>query len=672
MAEILSPAGSMDAAIAAIYGGCDAIYLGAKAFSARAGATNFDTEELQQIIDVSHEAGVRVYLAVNTLLKQEELTDAVKCVKSAYEMGIDAVIVQDLGLAARLHLSFPDLPLHASTQMSIHTLQGVVNAAKLGFTRVILSRECSLQEIEYIVKNSPIECEVFVHGALCMSVSGQCLISAFIGGRSGNRGRCAGTCRLPFSCGGADKNRHDLSLKDLCALSYLQTLDKIGVTSFKIEGRLKRPEYVYTVTRECRRALDTGEYDEPLLARLFSRSGFTDGYLTGKRDKDMFGVRTEEDIHTTRKTKMHMERVRRVPVNMDFKMGSQLELTVSDGVFFATATAPNDMLANRAPTTVEKIRPLLQKCGDTPYVLQDLRVQTDQTHFVSAAVGNSLRRQALAKLSQLRIAHWHRTCTKEVEEFYYRRQPAKNYLLAARFESIEQAEGLLDQIDKIYLPIEQVVQKRAVLLPYVRKIVCELPRFCPASQEKKWKDAVLFLKQEGFSHFEANNLAQIEECDHTGAPINVLNASSAQLLARMGVSDLTISVESHYRAMSQFAPGQRLGMIAYGHIPLMIMRSCPLHNKQSCAQCNKKGGIITDRTNRKFVVLCREKQYSLLLNSEPLYLGDKPETLKYADFCILYFTTESNARCKEVLRSFKAGQPLGQKFTRGLYGKGVQ
>ena len=294
--EILSPAGSPEALRAAVCAGADAVYLGFGQFNARRGAKNFTRDEFAAAVSYCHLRGVKVYLTLNTLCSDREMAQAVDCAVQASQLGADAVLVQDMGLVRALRQCAPDLPLHASTQMTLHSLDGVKQAAELGMTRAVLARELSRRDIAYICERSPIEIEVFVHGALCMCYSGQCFMSSVIGGRSGNRGMCAQPCRLPYGWGDwADG--HPLSLKDMSLAGHLKELAELGVASAKIEGRMKRPEYVYIVTRVYADALREGR--EPTaqelsqLEQAFSRQGFTDGYFVVKKGPDMFGVREE-------------------------------------------------------------------------------------------------------------------------------------------------------------------------------------------------------------------------------------------------------------------------------------------------------------------------------------------------------------------------------------------
>ena len=300
MVELLSPAGDFECLKAAVQNGADCVYFGAEIFSARASATNFNAENLEKAIQYAKLRGVKTNLTLNTLIKDTEFEAAYNLAKTAYGYGIDAIIVQDLGLGMKLIRDFPDLPIHASTQMSVHNLQGVLKLQELGFKRVVLARELSAEEIEYICKNSEVEIECFIHGALCISYSGQCLFSSMIGGRSGNRGKCAQPCRLPYSL--TDENDKTLnqgyllSTKDLCGLEFIPFLVNAGVTSFKIEGRMKTPEYVATVTRIYKKYLDMAlssedfkidETDKKALLQVFNRGLSSCGHLEKEANKNL-------------------------------------------------------------------------------------------------------------------------------------------------------------------------------------------------------------------------------------------------------------------------------------------------------------------------------------------------------------------------------------------------
>ena len=339
--EILAPVGSEEMLRAAVFSGADAVYLGFSGFNARTGAGNFDADSLKEAVRFCHARGVAVHVALNTTVYGTELPALEQAIRSVAASGADAVICQDLAVATLIGKIAPQLPRHGSTQMSVHTLQGALELKELGFTRVVLARELSLPEVEHITKHCGIETECFVHGALCMSMSGQCYMSAFLGGRSGNRGSCAGPCRLPFEANtlpeGKPGRLHHLSLKDNSVIDQLDKLQALGVASAKIEGRLRTPEYVAAAVSACLAGREGRAYDRDLLKNAFSRSGFTSGYLNGKIDGSMFGVRSEADAELTKKTlpmlrELYRRERSRVPVQMKLELEEGGEkLTVTDG-----------------------------------------------------------------------------------------------------------------------------------------------------------------------------------------------------------------------------------------------------------------------------------------------------------------------------------------------------
>ena len=411
--ELLSPAGHWEAMVAAVQSGADSVYFGCGGFNARRGAKNFTPEELSPAVAYCHLRGVKVYLTVNTLVTDRELAAAGDLLRQASRAGVDAVIVQDWGLAALAREIVPDLPLHGSTQMTVHSLAGVEAAAKLGMGCVVLSREVSREDMAHICRSSPIKIEVFAHGALCMCYSGQCAMSALIGGRSGNRGACAQPCRLPYRLD-EGKAGHPLSLKDACLVSHLRELRDMGVSILKLEGRMKRPEYVAVVTgiyarllREDR--LPTGE-ELRELEQAFSRQGFTDDYWRGRPGPGMFGVRPEgerapEELFQAARAAYSREDRRTVPVAMEAAVlaGAPARLTVTDGEGrSAAAQGPVPEAARTRPLTAGDLEARLGKTGGTVFRPERVRVQVEEGLSLPASAVNALRRDALDRLAELR------------------------------------------------------------------------------------------------------------------------------------------------------------------------------------------------------------------------------------------------------------------------------
>ncbi|MBQ8027072.1 MAG: U32 family peptidase, partial [Clostridia bacterium] len=507
--EVLAPAGTYETVEAAVRCGADAVYLGGKVLNARRNAGNFSFEELKAAVEYCHARNTKVYLTLNTLATDNELKNEVQCaVRDACNAGIDALIVQDMGVFRLAKMCAPTMPIHASTQMSVHTLAGVKQLSEMGFSRAVLARELSLDEIEYIVKNSPIEIEVFVHGALCMCVSGQCLMSAMLGSRSANRGLCAQPCRLPFAAPGGTGN--DLSLKDLSAVDYLGKLAEIGVKSLKIEGRMKRPEYVAAAVTACRKALKN-ENDEKLkdqLKGVFSRSGFTHGYLTGELGRNMFGIRRKDDVTAAQpvlKELAHLYEKETPRVGVDFMFcayeGETASLSAKAGNKSAFVLGEVEAQpAQNVPLTEEKIRQQLEKCGGTPFFANSIEVDIDENISLPLSSINALRRAAFDKLyEELKRPYIHDFHSVNVEN---RVKKVKNPEFFARFSSFEQAKSVWENVEKIILPIkeaEKAAEKSA------EKVVAELPRVFFGKEDALLKKLAA-LKEKGITQAACSTL----------------------------------------------------------------------------------------------------------------------------------------------------------------------
>ena len=678
--EILAPAGNMDALTAAVYSGANAVYLGLKRFSARRTAGNFDADELRQAVSFCHGRGVKVYVAINTTAHPAEVEGLCDALADVCAAGADAVILQDLAVAALARRMAPDLPIHGSTQMSVHTLEGALELAELGFSRVILARELSLAEIEHIAKNCPIEVEVFVHGALCMSVSGQCYMSAFLGGRSGNRGGCAGPCRLPFAADGSGACH--LSLKDLSAVGSLPALAAAGVVSAKIEGRLRGPEYVAAAVNACRQSLAGQAYDEQALQNVFSRSGFTNGYIEGKINGTMFGVRTAEDSAASKAVmpalrELYRRERSRVPVKMKLEIeegGEKLTVTDADGNRAFAYGDAEPQPARTDPT--ESLQRSLSKTGGTPFAVEKIDVEMDGgPWFVPGSAVNELRRTALEGLQQKRetLRPWpvHEV---ELAPLPQRTLPPHR-TLRARFESWDQVpEQALSSLEALILPIAQADR---VPRAWRSKTILELPRVMFGALEADTARRIAATQEAGFAGYEAGNIAHLRMCRGLplsgGFGLNVTNQLSAQFYADHGLNAILILPEVKDSDIASIAPAQNgqpvpTGVIVYGHMPLMVTRACPLQNIHDCAHCDKTG-LLTDRKAKKFPVRCG-MGVRTIYNPVPIYMGDKPGALT-VDYGVAYFTLETREEAAAILDSIRQHAPFEGEFTRGLYFKGT-
>ena len=684
--EILAPVGSEEMLRAAVFSGADAVYLGFSGFNARTGAGNFDADSLQEAVRFCHARGVAVHVALNTTVYGTELPALEQAIRAVAASGADAVICQDLAVATLIGKIAPQLPRHGSTQMSVHTLQGALELKELGFTRVVLARELSLPEVEHITKHCGIETECFIHGALCMSVSGQCYMSAFLGGRSGNRGSCAGPCRLPFEANALPEGKpgrlHHLSLKDNSAIDKLDKLQALGVASAKIEGRLRTPEYVAAAVSACLAGREGRAYDRDLLKNAFSRSGFTSGYLDGKIDGTMFGVRSEADAELTKKTlpmlrELYRRERSRVPVQMKLEIeegGEKLTVTDADGnKAFAYGDA-EPQPARTDPT--ESLNRSLTKTGGTPFTAEKITVEMDGgPWFIPGSAVNELRREALDALLKKRevLRPWP-TTEEHVAALPQRTLPPRR-TLRARFERWEQVpERALDGVEYLILPIAQADR---VPREWRAKTLLELPRVMFGALEQDTARRIAATQDAGFAGYEASNIAHLRLCRGLpmtgGFGLNITNNVAAQFYAEQGLSSLLILPEVKDSDIASIAPARNgkpvpTGVMIYGHMPLMLTRACPLQNIHDCAHCDKTG-VLTDRKAKKFPVRCG-LGVRTIYNPVPIYMGDKPGALP-VDYGVAYFTLESREEAAQILDSIRTHAPFEGDFTRGLYFKGT-
>lgn len=679
-AEILAPCGDFACLEAAVRSGADAVYFGSGNFNARRNAGNFDGEKLGEAIAYCRVRGVKTHITLNTLLSDAELSSALAVAKAAASAGADALIVQDLGLVRQIHSRIPHLALHASTQLTIHDGNGLRIAKQLGFSRAVLSRELSAKEIENIcsvAKEIGMEIEVFAHGALCMSVSGQCYMSSMIGGRSGNRGLCAQPCRLPFSAGGSDK--YVLSLKDMSHLGAINELSALGVTSFKIEGRMKTPEYVAAAVTAAREARDEGrvsERTETLLRSVFSRSGFTDGYLTGKRT-DMFGIRTEADKALTAATEKELHELYRrefqrvgVDCTLSLHIGSAARLQASDGTNAVETTGTTASTVSDRPLDQAFAERQLSRMGGTPFYLRSLVLETDGSVFVPPAELNNLRRQALEKLTE------HRKYPPETSFAECVNEPSATEHtltdLVVRFTDTLPTN--LTGIRRAYLPWSADRKLFERLLSEVSEVGVELPRtfFGNTDIIGSYLET---LKGLGVSRALCETAAAFRVAMDHGLRVDcgmfsqIMNSGTLAALQDLGAETAIVSFENTLDQVAVLRTELPLGIVGYGYLPLMLVRCCPLKEEHGCSGC--KGGYVTDRLGKQFFVKCRDGA-SEIFNCVPIYMGDRKRELKNVDFALLYFTHENAETIDAILADWHNGSPPTMEHTRGLYYRGVQ
>ena len=677
-AEILAPAGGEAQLRAAVLCGADAVYLGLRGFNARAGAENFDENTLPQTVGWCHSRGVKVYVTLNTLVTDRELPRWLRSLDAVAAAGVDGVLVQDLGLVRLMRQRYPTLPLLGSTQMSVHNLAGARLLEEMGLYQVVLARELSKEEIAAICAGTSLRCEVFVHGALCMSVSGQCYLSSVLGERSGNRGRCAQPCRLDFKSHGRS---YALSLKDLTLTDRLQELEALGVASFKIEGRLKRPEYVAAAVTACRQSLSGESPDLETLRSVFSRSGFTDGYYTARRDLSMFGIRTKEDAAASaevlgRLAALTRNEVGRLPADMVLTLLPEkpVTLAVTDGTHRVEVAGEVPQTALTRPTDEELARRALEKCGGTPFYLQNLTCHIAPGLMLPLSALNRLRAAALTALAEARsVVIPYPQAPAAAEEPSGRRRPQGAAELRCRLAAAAQASPALRRgAGRLRLPLWGLGEHPERLESCGGRLLAELPAFCPVEQEEMVMRTLRRLKEYGLTAALCGNLGTLLMAREAGLAItgdyglNIINSPAARQAAEFGCAELTLSFECERTAARSLESPVPLGIIAYGHLPLMLLRNCPGKTAAGCGDCR---GVnhITDRRGEDFPLQCGQRQYTHLLNPRPLFLSDRLPEWDFCDFLTLRFTTESPAECDAVLKMYQTGAAPAGAFTRGLY-----
>ena len=663
--EILAPCGSRESVFAAVRCGANAVYLGMKDFNARRNADNFDEAELGEVITYCHARNVKVYITVNTIVSDSEMKTAYKTVETAMHCGADGFIVQDIGLAKLIKRSFPSARLHASTQCSAATPDGFNRLKELGFCRAVLPREMSLDEIKDVRSKTDIELEIFVHGALCMCVSGQCYLSSMLGQRSGNRGLCAQPCRLSFSAD--NSGSHDLSLKDLSLISKISEIENAGVISLKIEGRMKRPEYVAAAVTACKNAIN-GRYspeEENTLKSVFSRSGFTDGYFTGNRE-DMFGIRSKEDVVAASSVLKELSRLydkEKPLVRVDFeficKENKPIKLIAKTSEKTVSAEGAIPEKAINKPLSEERIKERLSKLGATQYFANSVNITLDDGLIISASEINELRRSVCEKLDEQPSPTFEQKPFEAVES----KEKSSEPYFTARFLSASQIPDE-HPFKRIFLPV------RAETDDFVKTGAgVEIPRGLFGAEDKL-KAKLKELKEAGVRKALCSDIGSYESAKKLGFEVygnyslNIFNSESANMFNSPILSfELTLNQANRINA-------EDTGIIAYGKVPLMLTRNCPIKNRIGCDKC-RKNGTLTDRKGYKFPVLCSSYPCVEILNPTPIVMSDKMDEIK-TDFIHFYFTNETKEEIRSIISLYKFNKFCEKNYTRGLYYRGVK
>ena len=692
MIELLAPAGSMDALRAAVQNGANAVYLGCGTFNARQSAKNFTIQSLAEAVKYCHIRGVQVHLTLNTLVSDKEIPECSKLIQAAAECGVDAFIVQDLGVVQLCRQIAPSVPLHGSTQMTVHSLPGVLLCAAWGLSRVVLSRELSREEIRYICKHSPIEIEVFGHGALCMSYSGQCYLSAAIGGRSGNRGRCAQPCRQCYGYSRRE-NRYPLSLKDNCLIAYLRELEAMGVASLKLEGRMKRPEYVAVVTDVYRRALDGERLTQEMMDALlmaFNRQGFTDGYYNARLGNEMFGIREDkgEEAPWMRAARQSYEGTENQLVNIGLHMVVRQgvsSLTVQDAQGRRCAIAgPTPEPARTQELTLEQLESRLSKTGGTPY--RCVRVTGDIAPglTLSAAAINAMRRDVLNQLTALRSRREERQILPMPKLSHERGvQGAPGYTIQVATREQITPKVLKMNPQALYVPLHILAgdENFTRQLSKLVTVAAVLPRIVHDGQLPKLRDDLRHVRRWGVKEALVGNLGLMLPVREAGLEIrgdfglNIYNSVSMHALQELELKSAMLSFEMTLPQVRDVSKPIFAELLGYGRLPLMVTENCLIRGKSGECACHLGSTKLVDKTGAEFPVIrdgasCR----SVLLNGKKLNWLDRQKDLsKLGLWAVrLYFTTENPQEVDRVLQSCVTPMPFDPgACTRGLYLRGL-
>lgn len=654
--ELLSPAGDFECLRAAVCGGADAVYFGASSFNARARAANFSDEEIKRAIDYLHTYGKKAYITLNTALKERELSDALSLASKLYSFGVDALICADIGLISQIKKQIPELEVHISTQAGVRSTAGADLFSNMGASRVVLAREMSMEEIRDVTRDAKAEIEVFIHGALCVSVSGRCLFSSLVGGRSGNRGECAQPCRLPY-----DNGNYLLSLKDLCLAKHISELCSIGVASFKIEGRMKSPEYVYSVSKIYRELIDAArdatdkEVEE--LAKIFSRGGFTDGYYTGRIGHSMNGIRGELTEPKRQLTQRLEEPKREVSIKAKIKRGEpfSLEMSTKDGT---TAKACGDApieAQNRPMQKEDYLRPLAA-LGNTPFFATSADIEADEGLMLPVSVLKNARRSVVDELLKTSII------TRESAPTAYspiRKRNSKRIRSAKFFSAKAVTKKAREFFDVVFVPINEFD-------PSVAN-GAYLPEVTREGSVDTLITSLSSLKEKGCEHILASDIGQlalVRDLDfsiHTDIGFNVYNREEASLLENEFSARVLASPELNLPAQRDLG----CGITVYGRIPLMTLEKCIGRELIGCDRCKSGDGRFSfkDRKGVTFTGMRACTHGSVIFNSLPTYIGDREESRSLSDIHFI-FTLEEKSEVDSIINAYEKGLPLDAPVRR--------
>ncbi|MDP4118688.1 MAG: DUF3656 domain-containing protein [Bacillota bacterium] len=692
--ELLAPAGEITCVYAAVQNGADSVYLGLKDFGARGYAENFDERSLHEVVDYCHMRGVKVYITLNTIISDSEMNAALENARNAVNAGVDAIIIQDIGLLGQVRKCFPDMPLHISTQATVTNFQGMALAAELGAVRGVVARELSYDEIKSICAKSKSETEIFVHGAQCYAYSGQCLMSSIYGGRSGNRGKCAGPCRLPYILLNADEEIVDrgylLSPVDMCLGTEMDKVKDSGAACLKIEGRMKGADYVAATCNIYKKALDEDrpvtESELNVLQNAFSRGGFTAGLFEGKTNRinksksndNAYMGQNEQMLETLRPTFHKESNIRKRSVSLDFtaKAGKAASLVLScGGETFESISGECVQKAQSAPLTKEHIHKQLIKMGEYPFYVDKINIDADDDIFMPVSAINSMRREVAEGLSKKLTEPYHRNyAAVRAEKITVSKKQGIRFF-TAKTETVEQALALAgkDEIKEIYIP-QKLIEKNNLKEKFV-------PFFHAAIREKRieyYTNRLKTLKNLKINKIAASDwgiirMAKAEGFEIIGSSdLNVFNSYAVREWQNYGISRIILSPEMSLRQIECIKSEIPLEVMAYGRVQLMKTANCPLFGFGQCGK-NRNDWVLKDRKGEKIGIICDcEDCMAYLLNSKPIYMADRLSEIPPAIGINLAFTTESPQECLEIVDKYMhEAEPVPAEYTRGHFYKGV-
>lgn len=657
--ELLAPAGDMDCLKAAIAAGADAVYFGTDLLNARIRAKNFTLESVDEAVFLCHAYDVKAYVTLNTAVYEREMETVFSYVLSLIKSGVDAFIVSDLGVIKELRERYPDIELHASTQCTVHNSDGADFLYGLGCARVVCARELDKESIKNLCQGKA-EIEMFVHGAHCMSFSGQCLMSFAMGGRSGNRGECAQPCRLPYRISG--KEGYFLSLKDMSLSGHVREILNIGVSSLKIEGRMKSPEYVYTAVSTWRKLID-GKRDATraelsTLAGAFSRQGFTDGYFEGKIDSSMLGVRTQKDKEITKKAECKIPELEKIGVSVSavFKEGEHAKITLCDGKNSVTCIGDMVETAINSPMSEDDIRKNLIKFGNTPYYAKNIHIEKTDNVIIKVSALNALRRKASRALAD--------KCVNPCEKRTYKGSDRKS--------GNSPKETPKHTVTAVFSDPDTIPEQNPFDICFVYadryKNGCRangvyLP---PVILDREWGSIEMYLKaawEDGVRYALVSNVGQIERVKKMGFKMiadfrfNIFNPSCVDILKESGFENVILSPEL---SLAQMNSMKGCISIVYGKIPVMTTYKCIIKDTAGCEKCKT---YLVDRTNASFFVEGIFGHRNVIYNSVPIYMADKMDVLKNFSHHFI-FTNESKDECTRIMNAYKNGYAPDGKIRR--------